>query len=62
MLYFPLFYGSYPEWVPVLGGQSYLFFRPVFNIADVAISAGVILLLFFYFTNVLRRPETSEEE
>ena len=62
MLYFPLFYGAYPEWVPILGGQSYLFFRPVFNIADVAISVGVILLLFFYFTNVLRKPETSEEE
>lgn len=62
MLYFPLFYGSYPEWMPVLGGQSYLFFRPVFNIADVAISVGVLLLLFFYFTNVLRKSETSEEE
>jgi signal peptidase II len=62
MLYFPLFYGSYPEWVPVLGGQSYLFFRPVFNIADVAISVGVLILLFFYFTNVLRKSESSEEE
>ena len=62
MLYFPLFYGSYPEWVPLLGGQSYLFFRPVFNIADVAISVGVILLLYFYFTNVLKKKNASEEE
>ncbi|MFK8162210.1 MAG: lipoprotein signal peptidase [Lewinella sp.] len=62
MLYFPLFYGTYPEWVPVLGGQSYLFFRPVFNIADVAISAGVLLLLYFYFTNILRKKQHTEEE
>jgi len=62
MLYFPLFYGTYPEWGPVLGGQSYLFFRPVFNIADVAISAGVLLLLYFYFTNILRKKQHTEEE
>lgn len=63
MLYFPLFYGTYPDWVPAVGGTSYLFFRPVFNIADVAISAGVILLLYFYFTNVLKKKQhTTEEE
>lgn len=57
MLYFPLFYGNYPEWVPYLGGRAYLFFRPVFNIADVAISLGVIVLLFFYFNFVLRKKK-----
>lgn len=62
MLYFPLFYGTYPDWMPVLGGQSYLFFRPVFNVADVAISAGVILLLYFYFTNVLKHKKKAPEE
>jgi signal peptidase II len=62
MLYFPLFYGAYPEWVPFLGGKSYLFFRPVFNIADVAISVGVIFLLSFYFTNVLKKKHAAEEE
>jgi len=65
MLYFPLFYGNYPEWVPYLGGRAYLFFRPVFNIADVAISLGVIVLLFFYFNFVLRKKKfnpTSEVE
>ena len=49
MLYFPLFYGTYPGWLPLLGGESFLFFRPVFNLADVAISVGVALLLFYYF-------------
>lgn len=58
MLYFPLFYGNYPDWVPYLGGHAYLFFRPVFNIADVAISLGVIVLLFFYFKFVLRKKKT----
>ncbi len=65
MLYFPLFYGNYPEWVPYLGGRAYLFFRPVFNIADVAISLGVIVLLFFYFNFVLlkkRSESTSKVE
>lgn len=63
MLYFPLSYGNYPEWIPYLGGRAYLFFRPVFNIADVAISLGVIVLLFFYFNFVLRkkRPESASK-
>lgn len=62
MLYFPLFYGTYPAWVPLLGGKSYLFFRPVFNVADVAISVGVIILLFYYFFILLRKPAVEEEE
>ncbi len=63
MLYFPLFYGNYPEWFPLIGGRAYLFFRPVFNLADVAISAGVILLLLFYFTKFFHRQDlnTSKE-
>jgi signal peptidase II len=58
MLYFPLFYGNYPDWIPYLGGRAYLFFRPVFNIADVAISLGVIVLLFFYFNLVLKKKKS----
>ncbi len=48
MLYFPLFSFTWPEWVPFLGGKYYLFFQPVFNIADSAITVGVILLFIFY--------------
>ena len=48
MIYFPLIEGAYPDWVPVLGGQDFLFFRFIFNIADSAISVGVVLLLIFY--------------
>jgi signal peptidase II len=47
MFYFPILEGNYPQWIPFFGGQSYIFFRPVFNIADSAITTGVITLLIF---------------
>lgn len=47
MLYFPLIKGNWPEWIPFFGGSDFLFFRPVFNIADSAISVGVGLLIIF---------------
>ena len=47
MLHFPLFSGVYPEWLPYLGGKSFTFFNPVFNVADMAISTGIGILIFF---------------
>lgn len=47
MLYFPMINTTWPEWVPYLGGNSFRFFEPVFNIADTAISTGVGILLVF---------------
>lgn len=47
MLYFPLWKGYLPEWFPFFGGQFFTFFEPVFNIADMAISTGFIMLLVF---------------
>lgn len=47
MLYFPLIDTTLPNWVPVWGGKPFAFFEPVFNIADAAISCGVITLLLF---------------
>jgi signal peptidase II len=47
MFYFPILEGIYPKWVPFLGGDNYIFFRPVFNVADSAITTGVISLLIF---------------
>ncbi|WP_026450959.1 lipoprotein signal peptidase [Aequorivita capsosiphonis] len=59
MLYFPLYGGTLPEWVPFWGGKFFTFFDPVFNIADASISCGVILLLLFNKTAFPNRdPKT----
>ncbi len=47
MLYFPLVDTTWPNWLPVIGGNQFQFFQPVFNIADTAISTGVGILLVF---------------
>lgn len=47
MFYFPLISGNFPEWLPVWGGEPFLFFRPVFNLADASISVGVMLWILF---------------
>lgn len=48
MFYFPIIETTWPEWVPLYGGSKFIFFSPVFNFADSAISCGVIALLLFY--------------
>lgn len=72
MLYFPLFSFVWPQWMPWVGGETFSFFDPVFNIADAAISVGIIVLLLFYrrFIMVmsdndidkLNNPEESSED
>jgi signal peptidase II len=47
MLYFPLFSGVYPSWLPQIGGNSFIFFSPIFNIADSYITIGCLSLLLF---------------
>ena len=47
MLYFPLIDTTLPEWVPFRGGEQFIFFRPIFNIADSCITIGVLYLLIF---------------
>lgn len=48
MLYFPIIDSTWPQWIPVIGGENFVFFSPVFNVADSSISIGVILLLLLY--------------
>lgn len=48
MLYFPIIHTTWPEWVPMVGGDEFIFFSPVFNIADSCISVGVVILLIWY--------------
>lgn len=58
MFYFPLITGHFPSWMPIWPGEEFKFFRPIFNLADSAISVGVILILIYqnhYF-------KTQEEE
>lgn len=57
MLYFPMLKGVYPSWMPILGGQEFEFFRPVFNIADTAISGGVIAI-FVFQGSLLKRKDS----
>ena len=47
MFYFPIWEGSLPEWLPFVGGDSFVFFQYIFNIADTAISTGVGILIVF---------------
>ena len=47
MLSFPLYDGVLPNWIPFWGGERFTFFDPVFNVADVAISTGVGMLVVF---------------
>jgi signal peptidase II len=47
MLFFPLFNFTWPDWLPYLGGNDFLFFSPVFNIADSSIFIGVVIILIF---------------
>lgn len=47
MFYFPIMQGIYPAWVPLWGGDEFIFFRPVFNIADSSITIGVLLMILF---------------
>lgn len=48
MFYFPLINSHYPDWLPIWGGEHFIFFRPVFNIADAGISVGIFTILIFY--------------
>ena len=48
MFYFPLIEGHFPTWFPLWGSQEFIFFRPVFNVADASISVGIIAIFIFY--------------
>ena len=50
MLYFPIVDSHFPTWFPIWGGEDLVFFRPVFNLADTAISIGVIAIMIFQKT------------
>ena len=61
MFYFPLIETTFPDWLPIWGGQEFIFFRPIFNLADSAICVGVFSLLLFY-RHTLSKSLSNEEK
>ena len=62
MFYFPLFEFRWPSWLPFIGGQKFLFFRYIFNVADASISVGIITLILFYRKTFSESFEKKEVE
>lgn len=62
MFFFPLINGRFPEWLPMVGGNEFLFFRPVFNLADSYITVGVIIILLFQKQFFPKKSEEQEED
>jgi signal peptidase II len=61
MLFFPIIKGTWPSWSPIYAGEPFLFFSPVFNVADSAISIGIGIILVFYRKH-FGDEETKKEE
>ncbi|HOW30131.1 MAG TPA: lipoprotein signal peptidase [Bacteroidales bacterium] len=65
MFYFPILQGTYPQWFPFWKGQEFIFFRPVFNISDSAITTGVLSLIIFerkFFQGYEEKEKSEEKE
>ena len=59
MFYFPIIDTNWPTWMPLVGGEHFIFFSPIFNFADAAISCGIIALILFYgkyLSNIMEGP------
>lgn len=61
MLYFPIIQGFWPDAIPYLGGRHFMFFKPVFNIADLSITVGVLNILLFQWKFFRKKTEEVEQ-
>lgn len=61
MLYFPLCEWNWPQWIPVIGGDHFVFFQPIFNIADASLSVSVVVLILFYARQLASSDNKDEE-
>lgn len=61
MFYFPLCEWDWPNWMPMIGGNHFVFFQPIFNIADASLSVSVIVLILFY-ARYLANPTVKIED
>jgi signal peptidase II len=55
MLYFPLINITLPDWLPIWGGHEFIFFRFIFNIADSAITCGILYLMIFQWGKIFKK-------
>ena len=62
MLYFPLCEWNWPQWMPWIGGHHFVFFQPIFNVADASLSVGVIALILFYLRQVVAETNDQSDE
>ena len=62
MLYFPLCEWNWPDWMPWIGGNHFVFFQPIFNIADAALSVSVFVLILFYARYLATLGKEGEEQ
>ena len=64
MFYFPIIDTHWPEWMPFVGGEHFIFFSPIFNFADAAISCGIIALILFYgkYLNDIMEKKTEKKD
>ena len=62
MFYFPLIETNWPMWMPFVGGEHFIFFSPIFNFADSAISCGIVALLIFYNKYLSGESQSTEEK
>lgn len=61
MFYFPIIDTHWPTWLPFVGGEHFIFFSPIFNFADAAISCGMIAILLFYSRYLSSAAHSSEK-
>lgn len=62
MLYFPLCEWNWPQWMPIIGGDHFVFFQPIFNIADASLSVSVMVLILFYARHLATLTVKDKEE
>lgn len=63
MFYFPIIDTYWPDWIPFVGGKHFIFFSPIFNFADAAISCGMIAMILFYskYLNLISLSDKNEQ-
>ena len=64
MFYFPIIDTTWPQWVPFVGGEHFIFFSPIFNFADAAITTGGLLMVICYYktlNKLLSRSSKKED-